>query len=120
MAHKSKDGKEFTNRSAMKRHETRMSTVAPGAKANEEPGDEKELEVRHVVGKHGPAHEIVVRHADKHTVDSQHEDGYEHHSEHPTADEAHETAATLGGAHLGMGEEMNSPDASSGIPGLSA
>lgn len=130
MAHKAKDGKEFTNASQMRQHDARNAEKAPAphaqrGEAASEMGEEEGRAPQEVVDAHGPAHEITITHPKegkgKHTVSSKHPDGHQHESEHETPEEAHQAGATLGGVEPepepAMASSAGAP--AQGIPGLS-
>lgn len=127
MAHKAKDGQQFTNRSAMLRHERRSPTDSTkgnvahdNGREHDEPGMHDGEDVHAVVAEHGPAKEVTVKHdKDKHHVHSKHEDGHEHNSDHDSAQEAHDSAACLGGCGSEDENEGSEEGESDGIPGLS-
>lgn len=130
MAFKSEmDGSEFTNHSAMRRHENRMASakggkgVSHGGSANR-PEKGGKSDFKGVADEHGDAEEVTIKHQDnKHTVSSIHPDGYMHEQEFKDAPAAHEAAQYLAGAKQAAegGKQSNMPpeaDASKGIPGL--
>lgn len=118
MSHKSSDGAQFTNRTAMRRHESRIAEKQSAERptSHKTSGNEED----DIAAEHGAASEVTVTHKDgQHNVHSIHPDGFEHHDSHDTADGAHEAAKCLMGAsEHAKGEGMGNEEGHSGIPGL--
>lgn len=117
MAHSASDGRQFTNRSAMRRHEERIKTSKNSPHESEMHGEhEPEEDVHQVAEEHGPADKVTIEHENVHSV---HPDGYEHSSSHESPDAAHEAGKCLAGAcEHAQGEGMGDEEGHSGIPGL--
>jgi hypothetical protein len=106
MAHKSMNGKEYTNRSQAKHEDRRMEAAKPepaeqpqeGQPEDESWGDEGEGS--QMAQEHGPAVETHVMHDhenNRHMTMVKHPDGHEHQMEHGSAQEAHKYAADCAG-----------------------
>ena len=128
MAYQANDGKQFTNRPMMKKHERSMgqheeAKMATGHGAPEEGNqDMSDQPIEEMVKQHGPASEIHMEH--DHEIGSHHvhsvHGGMSHHSDHESAEHAHEHAKKAAGIADKMkefaGEEAAEGEGS--IPGM--
>jgi hypothetical protein len=139
MAHISKDGSAFTNRSAMVRHERRSggASAARGAskdavhdadihEENQDGEDVSGQDIHDVVKEHGPANEVHIMHdheSGTHHVESKHGDKM-HESDHDSVEEAHEHGKCAAGIcdhdgyEDGGSESDGESDSDFSLPGL--
>ena len=103
-----KSGNKFTNHSAMKSSNARLSAKMPegGGKSvaalespdGEAPEHEMGDDPHAVVQAHGPATEVHIMHSEgQHSVHSKHGDGHEHQDVADSAGEAHDMGKCLSG-----------------------